>query len=473
MSETSSTGGIGPGYKDAPCVTIYNNTMFVWGGGVVNETNPPYPYKNFTSTTFPLTTTNITWTDLSWDIPVALANNNTFISISPCVVSPTGILVVGGTNLFGYDITAANYVSLNLTGANPLNALSTRTNVRMVNVKDSVYYFGGYSGTGLNQSAMSDYYILNMTTWQWSSSFVQNPQSIPPNFDASSMAYVDNGAIYMIAGSQPFNYTTNVYKFDINSQTWSLVQPSNPGAWTSGFDTAESFTYNNFIFTFDGYSEFNATIINYYYRISSLGYAGLTNVTHILDTSTNTLIQQSVYNSPQYAIGNSFLSGVAASHEDSVIFVWDRPNRTIYNPDTVYVYNLTIRDWTNYAALGPYIYTTTPNSAPSSLPSASGTSTNSSPNVAVIGGAVGGSVVVIAAIVIAAVFFFKRRNGRFRVPQSSPPHSSEQQYMPPQSLGEQYNPDIMQNIIMFKPDGIPDEYMAAKHRDSYLPEYRQ
>ncbi|RUS17870.1 hypothetical protein BC937DRAFT_89394 [Endogone sp. FLAS-F59071] len=419
MSETSSTGGIGPGYKVAPCVTIYNNTLLVWGGSVINETNPPYPYKNFTSTTFPLTTTNIVWTDLSWDIPVALANNNTLIPISPCVISPTGILVVGGTNLFGYDITAANYVSLNLTGANPLNTLSTRANVRMVNVKDSVYYFGGYSGKGLNQTAMSDYYILNMTTWQWSSSSVQNPQSIPPNYDASSMAYVDNGAIYMIAGSQPHNYTTNVYMFDINSQIWSLVQPSNPGAWTSGFDTAESFTYNNFIFTFYGYSELH------------VGYAGITNVTHIIDTSTNTLIQQSVYNSPQYAIGPSFLSGVTASHEDSAIFVWGRPNRTIYNPDTVYVYNLSIRDWTNYAAPGPYI-TTTPNLViPPSPPSASGTSTNSSsPNVAVIGGAVGGSVVVIAAIVIAAIFFFKRRNGRFRVSQSLPPNSSGQQWAP-------------------------------------------
>ncbi|RUS18755.1 hypothetical protein BC937DRAFT_88390 [Endogone sp. FLAS-F59071] len=421
MSETSSTGGIGPGYKDSPCVTIYNNTMFVWGGGVINKA---YPYKNFSSTTFPLTTTNIVWTDLSWDIPVALANNNTFIPISPCVISPTGILVVGGTNLFGYDITAANYVSLNLTGANPLNTLSTRTNVRMVNVKDSVYYFGGYSGKGLNQTAMSDYYILNMATWQWSSSFVQNPQSIPPNYDASSMAYVDNGAIYMIAGSQLLDYTTNIYKFDINSQTWSFVQPSNPGAWTSGFDTAESFTYNNFIFTFNGYSDI-------------AGSPSSTSVTHILDTSTNTLIQQSVYNTPRYAIGSSYLrGGIAASHEDSVIFVWERPNRTHYNPDTVYVYNLSIRDWTNYAAPGPYIYKTTPNPAIlSNPPSAPSTSTNSSPNVAVIWGAVGGSVVVIAAIVIAAVFF-KRRNGHFRVPQSPPPHSLEQQYMSPQSLGE-------------------------------------
>lgn len=234
--------------------------MFVWGGGVFNETNPEYPYKNFTSTKFPLTTTNVVWTDLSWDIPVALADNNTFIPISPCVISPSAILVVGGTNLFGYDIAAATYVPLNLTGANPLNILSTRTNVRSVNVKDSVYYFGGYSGSGLNQTAMTDYYVLNLTTWQWTSSTVQNPQSIPPNYDAASMAYVNNGGIYMLGGSQPLNYSTNVYKFDIDTQTWSFVQPSNPGGWTSGFDTTESFAYNNFIFTFEGYSDINGMV---------------------------------------------------------------------------------------------------------------------------------------------------------------------------------------------------------------------
>ncbi|RUP06753.1 hypothetical protein BC936DRAFT_140280 [Jimgerdemannia flammicorona] len=246
--------GLGPGgrYEDA-CTVVYNNTLYVWGARLASRS-----YSNFTSTALPLSTSGPTiWTDLSWDIPSSLANKQKRIPTWPCVVSPNGILLVGGQNMFGYDLVANAYVSLNFTN-NPLS-LVEKFNVRVAQVEDSVYVFGGYNSTSLNASIAvpsNVVSVLNMTTWSWSMSNVTNSvSSIPPNYDRSSLIYGGNGFIYMFGGSQIYSnssrfYYAAIYRFNIEIKTWSSCKPA--GKWKIGFDSAVPVRFDGMIYLFHG-----------------------------------------------------------------------------------------------------------------------------------------------------------------------------------------------------------------------------
>ncbi|RUS25849.1 hypothetical protein BC938DRAFT_471563 [Jimgerdemannia flammicorona] len=433
---------LGPGPRQLSCNVVYNNTLYVWGGAQVA---PGYP--NFTSTTLPLSTTDPTvWTDLSWDIPVILADKTKDILADPCVVSPSGILVVGGTNLFGFDLNAKVYVSLNLTGGNPLTTLATRHNVRNVAVEGSIYYFGGYADVGLNVTTSPPHpelFILNMTTWNWKSDSVANTEMIPPNYEEASVIYGDNGFIYMIGGASYtpiIYYFSDIYKYNIGTRTWAAVTPSF-GGWTTGMDNSRLVKYNGTIYVFHGGSDFVTS-----------GQPGnrtaMVNLTRAYDIQLNRVSQQDISLS-QYAPNASVFNkpGVIG---DAVIFISGiKDGQSAVNG--TWAYNLTLNDWTNSVAAGPYLpslFDPSNSTSSSSTPSTTPLPSNGAggPNIGVILGLVIAVIVVIAAL----AFFLVRRSWRRN--SGSTPHLQKPDIISLKLDDYLHKP----NLTSHEPDGVTD-----------------
>ncbi|RUS14082.1 hypothetical protein BC937DRAFT_94374 [Endogone sp. FLAS-F59071] len=394
---------LGPSEKQSACSFVYNNTLYVWGGAKV-----PGSSANFTSASLPLSTTNpIAWVVLSWNIPTFLANANQAIPAWPCVVSPTGILVVGGNNMFGYDLIANMYVRDNITGGNPFDVLSSRTNVQVVQVEDSLYVFGGYNN--VTAAPQSDMYILNLTTWEWSVDAVNNPQSIPPNYDSPTLVYGGNGFIYRFGGSQNSSigqaiYYSDIYRFDINARIWSLVTPN--GGPLSGYDDATSVAYKGKVYIFDGGTN------NWTSGVSDSGVAFTTEVMRLYDITSNSISLQTNYNF-QYAAPGQLYPPTAVINDAMIVTGQNTPD--IWN---IWIYNLTIEDWTTTVAAGPYlpshseISKSTVSSSILLPPTLSPTLSAPSPsptNLGVIIGPIVGGVVVIA---VAAFFLIRHIRGK-------------------------------------------------------------
>ncbi|RUP48799.1 hypothetical protein BC936DRAFT_143962 [Jimgerdemannia flammicorona] len=382
---------LGPGTRWKSCSVVYNDTLYVWGG---EQVTPGYP--NFTSTTLPLSTTDRTvWTDLSWDIPAVLADKTTNIPVGPCVVSPSGILVVGGMDLFGFDLNAKAYVSLNLTGGNPLATLATRSNVRNVNVEDSVYYFGGYAGQGLNVTTappQPELFILNMTTWNWKSDSVAKTETIPPNYEGASLIYGDNGFIYMIGGAAYVGniscYFSKIYMYNIEARTWATVTPSF-STWTNGITTSRLVTYNGTIYAFHGESNF----VNSGKPGSG---SAVVNFTRAFDIQLNEASQQDISRSQQYAPSASAFN-TPGVFGDAVIFTSGINNSGIAVTG-IWVYNFTLQDWANSVAAGPYLPSLSPLNSTSVSSTLSPSRGAGGLNVGVIAGVIVAAVVVMIAL---------------------------------------------------------------------------
>ncbi|RUS20688.1 hypothetical protein BC937DRAFT_94596 [Endogone sp. FLAS-F59071] len=402
---------LGPGARHRACTTVYDNTLYVWGG--IEDTTVSPTYANFTSAYLPLSTGNITWVDLSWNIPSYLANPNQTISTWPCLVSPSGILLVGGNNMFGYDLVHNTYVQLNTTGVNPLASLSNRTNVRMVQVEDSFYVFGGYSGYGLNTTAavpQTDMYILNLTMWEWSVSSVNDPQSIPPNYDWPALA---GAAVYY----------SDIYKFDINAGNWSSVTPY--GSVLSGYDDATPVVYKGKVYIFYGGTN-DATP-----GVSDHGYSTYSNVIRLYDVASNTISAPTYSNIQNAPPAELYVS--AALADDVVIVVSGQTTPSI-NVVGIWAYNVTVQDWTTTVAADPQFpshfrisASTAPSTAPSTAsssslsPTISSTPSNST-NVGVIVGPIVGGIVVIAVAAFFLIGYIKNtKNKESPEPQPQDP----------------------------------------------------
>lgn len=162
--------------------------------------------------------------------------------LKPCVVTPNGTLIVGGNDFIGYDIKNDLWLGpLNLTGDVPPIifrpcAMWGSCTERVVQVEDSLWIFEDFATKGALPG--TDIYILNLTTFSWTTRQQQNPPTnpIPQELYFTALYYVPardiplspDGVIFMVGGSMYPTYNTTIWMFNISLLTWSLSPQTLP-----------------------------------------------------------------------------------------------------------------------------------------------------------------------------------------------------------------------------------------------------
>lgn len=207
----------------------------------------------FTNFPLQLSQGSINWgvasiNDLFANMPVqSVTTQNSYLR--PCVVTPNGTLLVGGNSFYAYDIYYDRWLgTLNTTGTNPSAliscAYSTSCTQRIVTVEDSLWIFGDV--TDLSQPPSTNIYILNLTSYSWSTRQVLSnaTTNLPPNMKSPSLAYVSavqlanvtksttGGVIFLIGGDDSGSVangttaTSTIWMFDIAGSMWHLSKSS-------------------------------------------------------------------------------------------------------------------------------------------------------------------------------------------------------------------------------------------------------
>ncbi|RUP44990.1 hypothetical protein BC936DRAFT_148758 [Jimgerdemannia flammicorona] len=240
------------GPRSQGCAFTYNNRFYILAGKDQSSTS-----GLFMSTSFPI---DLTYSQPIWannSINYFFANMdsqlqaNKGLYIRPCVVTPNGTLIVGGNNYIGYDIYNDRWLgTLALSGTYPPSPgailgcdWSSTCSQRIVTVDDSLWIFQDFnSSTPVLIAAPTGIYVLNLTTFTWSSRTalvnaaagtpVLPPQLFRPTLIYVSAAHLANitnttraGVIFVIGGDAPVNITeaisTNtIWIFDIASSLW-------------------------------------------------------------------------------------------------------------------------------------------------------------------------------------------------------------------------------------------------------------
>ncbi|RUP45330.1 hypothetical protein BC936DRAFT_148307, partial [Jimgerdemannia flammicorona] len=259
------------GPRSQGCAFTYNNRFYILGGKDETSTS-----SLFVSTPFPidLTSSQPVWANQS--INYLFANMESqdpttkWLYIRPCVVTPNGTLIVGGNDYIGYDIYNDRWLgALALSGTYPTSpailgcSWSSTCSQRIVTVDDSLWIFQDIdSPTPALIAAPTKIYVLNLTTFTWSSRTalvnaaagapVLPPQLFRPTLiyvSAAHLASITNttsaGVIFVIGGDVLDNSILNnatintIWIFDIASSLWFL----HPANLTEPLEDCHAFFY--------------------------------------------------------------------------------------------------------------------------------------------------------------------------------------------------------------------------------------
>ncbi|RUS16697.1 hypothetical protein BC937DRAFT_90901, partial [Endogone sp. FLAS-F59071] len=341
-----------PGPRQESCAFTNNNRFYLLGGDGLNGTNnDPFAY-----TTFPLDLTqNIVWTNVTVNYtffsPPASQDIATLSGyLKPCVVTPNGTLIVGGNDLIGYDIKNDHWLGpLNLTGDVPPILFQPceswgACSERVVQVDDSLWIFEDFATKGAPPG--TDIYILNLTTFSWTTSQQQittaNP--IPPESDFTSLYYVpardiplsSDGVIFMVGGSLNLVYSVDIWIFNITLLTWFR----SPQEMPLGVDNAHLFYFplTTTMFVFPG-----ATIINN--QATPVSVMQTLNLT-LTQIKTSRFANQNFQPSPR--------TGANAVQQGNTFVVYGGNNGSA-NDDKFYIFNMEVPEWTQNALATPSI----------------------------------------------------------------------------------------------------------------------
>ncbi|RUP44977.1 LOW QUALITY PROTEIN: hypothetical protein BC936DRAFT_148778 [Jimgerdemannia flammicorona] len=451
------------GPRSQGCVFTYNNRFYILVGKDPSSTS-----NLFVSTPFPidLTSSQPVWANQSINYLFAnMASQNPTtkgLYIRPCVVTPNGTLIVGGNDYIGYDIYNDRWLgTLALSGTYPPSPgailgcdWSSTCSQRIVTVDDSMWIFQDFnSSTPVLTAAPTGIYVLNLTTFTWSSRTalvnatagapVLPPQLFRPTLIYVSAAHLANitntasaGVIFVVGGDAPVNTTeaisTNtIWIFDIASSLWFL----HPANLTQPLEDCYAFFYppKNRLIIYPGGK---ADIINT--QVNLVG----SNTLQLLDLKADSsmplgigitvsnqtggqgqpgwlydtcTVQQG--NSVSIAFGREWFEG-ARREEGRWFVVYGGWNGT-GNTDKFYIYDMEKMQWAFKA-------TATPFATPPSVSTAPATTKPTQPTIPptnasseqpalgpIIGGVLGG-IVFCALAGLATVFFLRRRRNRER-----------------------------------------------------------
>ncbi|RUP44991.1 hypothetical protein BC936DRAFT_148759 [Jimgerdemannia flammicorona] len=277
------------GPRSQSCAFTYNNRFYILAGKDKNSSA-----SLFVSTSFPI---DLTYSQPVWanhSINYLFANMESRdpttqgLYIRPCVVTPNGTLIVGGNDYIGYDICNDRWLgTLALSGTYPTPPAilgcpwSSICSQRIVTVDDSLWIFHDFdSPTPALQAAPREIYVLNLTTFTWSSRTalvntaagapVLPPYLLRPTLIYVSAAHLANftnttsaGVIFVIGGDAPVNitdaFTTNtIWIFDIASSLWFL----HPANLTEPLEDCHAFFYppKNHLIIYPGQLLYNQPI---------------------------------------------------------------------------------------------------------------------------------------------------------------------------------------------------------------------
>ncbi|RUP48958.1 hypothetical protein BC936DRAFT_143568 [Jimgerdemannia flammicorona] len=444
------------GPRSQGCTFTYNNRFYILAGKDQSSTS-----SLFVSTPFPidLTSSQPVWADQS--INYLFANigsqdsTTSGLYIRPCVVTPNGTLIVGGNEYIGYDIYNDRWIgTLALSGTYPTPpailgcSWGSTCSQRIVTVDDSLWIFQDFnSSTPALTAAPTEIYVLNLTTFTWSSRTalvnaaasapVLPPQLFRPTLIYVSAAHLANitntasaGVIFVVGGDAPVNITdaisTNtIWIFDIASSLWFL----HPANLTEPLEDCNVFFYPpaNRLIIYPG------------------GKADLINNSHVSLVRSNTLqlLDLKADSSMPLGIGitvsnqtggqgqpGALYDSCTVQQGNSVSIAFGREwfeGFVVYggwngtgNTDKFYIYDMEKMQWALKATATPFVRPSSMSTAPATTePTTQPTNqpTNASSEQPALGPIIGGVLGGIAVCVLAglaAVLFLRHRRNRER-----------------------------------------------------------
>ncbi|RUP52311.1 hypothetical protein BC936DRAFT_147935 [Jimgerdemannia flammicorona] len=410
LGATLVAADLGP--RQYGCTFVYNNRFHVLGGEGVNSTT----YDVFAYTEFPLDLTKgpPTWHPLSVNQTFLSSSRNSSATViqpylNPCVVSPNGTLIVGGNDWIGYDISKDRWLGpLNLVGN-----VSSRLYPScidwdscwkpMVQVNDSLWIF-----QGLNTPGATNIYILNLTTFTWTTrqQHITNT-SIPSAMNFTALYYLSpadlaisaNGMIFMVGGVTQVNATNSQYNqiiwmFDLQSYSWV----SSPTKLPTGVSRHHLFYHSpsNKLYVYPGVSGTGTLLKN-----SSTIPAKNMQVLSITHTGINASLLPAT----------STRIGGCAAQEGSMFVIYGGNNGTTID-DKFFIFDMAEAQWTLKAPAVNQSNTSTPSSTVTSSGSVTPSilsSTNTEGGISDIAGNIIGGVILAVFVLLGVIVHYTRK----------------------------------------------------------------